>query len=413
MTGVFAAIGGYTMDCLRNLAFMLALPALSGCATVGTKDVSRTGDTGGEGIEYFLPTGQFQLMAYEQDDGSITVALGGPFMAQDYTGRLRSKLLPGALADNDFDVAVGANGLLTTFAGNSEGKLTEIVENAVKSAIAIQSGGVAAEPFFKDRYTFDQAAHATRRVNAAIVARINAICAAAAQNDSRCTALRSGLRDDRFVTVTVNDAADEAGAETGSEKPQAPALNSPATGAFAPVANLASATGRRASCTSDALCYHPLAPVRVTLALNDGTSKTDAFLVPDKSRLSFVRAPGGLFAKQEYDFGFTDGVLTKYNRISRSEVVGLVSLPLTVAKAILSAPFDAFTDRKKALDAQTAYLEAVRNNADAREQTQESCSNRPDLCAGYVYRIISVGSAPAAIVENRVDGDGDGEDPTQ
>lgn len=411
------------MVSLRNLAFILAMPGLAGCATVGTRDISRSGDPrgdpGGEGIEYFLPTGQFQLMAYEQDDGSITVALGGPFMGQDYAGRLRSKLLPGSIADNDFDVAVGANGLLTSFSGNSEGKLTEIVENAVKSAIAIQSGGTAAEPFFRDRFTFDQAGEANRRINAAIVARIDAICTAAPRGDGRCASLRSGLRPDprpdpqsrrpgaRFVTVTINDQAE--GAAGGDVQTASP--NSPASSAFAPVANLAPATGRRASCAGDALCYHPLAPVRVTLALNDGTSKTDAFLVPDKSRLSFVRAPGGVFAKQEYDFAFTDGVLTKYNRISRSEVVGLVSLPLTVAKAILSAPFEAFTDRTRTLEAQTAYLEAVRNNASSREETEVACSSRPDLCAGYVYRVISVGSAAPAIVEHGDDDDDN--DPTQ
>jgi hypothetical protein len=354
------------------LALISAAVLLGGCASIQTTSVSTPKqDPGGEGIEYFLPTGEFELQVWDVD-GRLVVALGGPLFMPDYNGRMRTKLLPGRISDNAFKLAVGPNGLLTSFSGSSEGKFDKIIEAAIKSGFGIQSSSKpTGEPFFSQTFSLTEIDDVEKAALDAIERHKQAICALPADTNGKnlhCQALTQSfiaMPGARFIDI-----------------------HTPATNEY--VSAMSPDATRTVTCPPDALCYRPLAPVKLTLKLANGASTSDVFLIPDMTRVSHVRAPGGVFVKQEYNVAFTNGVLTTYDRTSRSEMVGLVSLPLTVVKSVIAAPAELLASRKTALEAEKAYLDAVRNNVDSKVQTRAKCKDQPALCSGTTYRILRV-----------------------
>ena len=366
------------MTVLKGVAIFAASAMLSGCATMDTSHVL-SGDRGGEGISYFLPTGHFDLKMYERD-GDVWVTIGAPRLLPDGSMPVRTALRAGGTADNDFTVVVGDDGLLSSVKGSSEGKVTEIATELAK-VIALNSAERPSDltPFFERPYRFSDFAQAERDANAAL----GQYMAVSAQADcrptkgkppgSRCLRIReisSFQSRGRFIHI-VSDST----AEMVSQ------------------ANLTTVPALPPKAPRDALFYHPLAPIQLTLHLANGYTRTDVFAVPDKSRVDWVRAPSGMFAKQEYDFAFTHGVLTSYKRVARNESVGLVSLPIKVVKAVISAPIELLGARTSVDAANTAYLTQLNQLAGQATTAKNSCKALPAICGNSVYRIIGATTA--------------------
>lgn len=361
---------------------------LAGCSTIQTSMRSGSSSAaGGEGVEYFLPTGQFVLQIWE-DQGQLEVGLGGPIFVADYNFRMRTNLLSGQLSDNDFTIGVGEDGLLTSFSGNSDGQAQQIVETGVKSIFGIQAGtSPIGEPFFSRLFSLDEKDAVVSEAHKAIEKRRSAVCARAASDvnaSKQCDAITRAVGSEPpsdFITLSIEDKVSRKGHHGGG---------------LAPIASVSFSDDAQSNptCPQNALCYHPVVPIRLTLSLSNGQSKTSVYLIPDRTVVSYLRAPGGIFAKQEYNYTFIRGIPMTYKRLSRSEVTGFVGLPLTIAKSIISAPVSLLTSREATLEAQTSYLNALTANISANNRAVIDCNNRPDLCQGSVFRTLRVQSGP-------------------
>lgn len=107
-----------------------------------------------------------------------------------------------------------------------------------------------------------------------------------------------------------------------------------------------------AGATSSGVFYRQNEPYLVTAS---GAEVDTAALLfsPSDSPTFMLPIEGALFANSNADFGFTDGVPTKFNQDADGELVGLLKLPADVFSAYFSAlgsAFDAFknTDSKEA-----------------------------------------------------------------
>ena len=353
----------------------LLLPAitavlLTGCATVDT----RLASTGGEGIEYALPTSEF-VLELREGDGYIAATLVGPVVRQDNTHRYRTKLLSSGIATNEFTIEVNNRGLLTSLTGSSDGKLTEIAKQVART-IAYQSAeGSQGTLFFATTFKLSEIADAEQQANAAIAQHVAAICAEKTDKGAdaaSCKRLRSTLARSRgpFLTLATTPIGVTAAANDPNPRPVQPRSNS-------------------------VLYYRPLISVRMTVRLGDGFGETKTFAIPDDTRVNWISLPGGVFAKQEYELTFQDGVLTKYHRIARNEVVGAVGLPVEVAKSLIAAPFEGLNDRKAGLDAQTQYLNSAAALQTAAANAEKACADARSICQDLPIQSLQVSNAVA------------------
>lgn len=336
-----------------------------------------SGLAGGEGIEYFLPEAYFDLKMFD-DDGALTVSLGAPRMLPDYAMPVRTKIMPGGIADNDFEIKVGPNSLLQSVVGSSDGKLSDILSGLAK-AVALNAGDeAAAVPFFSRTYRFADLSLAESEANAALGAYLKATCPVPVKGK------KPTARCEKFDTeVPVVQRA-------GFVRISAPMQDQ---GAMIPMERLRQRAQLPQGTPRDAFLYHPMAPVQIGLTLGNGNSWSDIFAVPDKSKISWVRAPGGVLAKQEYNFAFTNGALSSYKRVSKNDAVALVGLPVTIAKSIISAPVELITSRKSVVDANLQYLTQLNLLAKQAQEAQKSCEIVPAICGASVYRIIETSSS--------------------
>ena len=353
-------------------------PHSAGCATVRTEVASAPG---GEGVEYALPTSEF-VLEIKEADGEVVATLSGPYVAADNAAKYRSTLLASAVSTNDFTIVVNEHGLLSSFAGSSEGKLTDIAV-ALAKTIAYQAGGQqAAEPFFNRHFRLGEMAAAKLAANQALKAHIESVCRLTAEKgkpSQRCKTLQ-----DLVIAAASGGLIEIEGTDYYSN------------------ANAASQTaacngGKCPSGKANVLYYRPLKSVRIAVKMGNGNESSGIFTIPDESRTNWVRVSGGVFAKQEYTYTFADGVLTNYHRIARNEVEGLVTLPLAVAKAIVAAPVEALNDRKNTVQAQTEYLKQVKALADASADAKKACEDAPAACQKLPVQSIQLSTIPKTI----------------
>lgn len=349
------------------LPALLAACMLSGCATVNT--ISAVGS--GEGIEYSLPTSEF-VLELREGNGFVVAALVGPFVRQDNSARYRTRLLSSGIATNDFTIEVNNRGLLSSFTGSSDGQLTEIAKKIART-IAYQSGESSNAPvFFSTSFRLADIGAAQDRANAALSAHLDTLCAEKTDkgaDSASCERLRKTLsrKPAPFIKLTAQANEDE------------PSPGVPANGPK----------------DANVLYYRPLVSVRMTVELSDGQAESKIFAIPDDRRANWVSLPGGVFAKQEHELTFVDGVLTKHHRVARNEVVGAAGLPVEVAKALVAAPFEALNDRKAGLDSQTAYLNSAVELQAAAANAQKACADSRAVCQDLPIQSIQVSTETA------------------
>jgi hypothetical protein len=347
---------------------LLAALCLSGCATLNTSRAA----SAGEGIEYALPASEFVLEVTEAD-GYIAATLAGPVVRQDNNARYRTKLVSSGVATNDFTIEVNERGLLTSLTGTSDGQFTEIAKKAART-VAFQSGGEAnGKLIYAASFRLSEIGAVQEKANQVLVSHVNSICATKTdkgKDSPTCLRLRKSMKRSSgpFIVLT---------AETLPTVAQQSVERSPPDKA-------------------SVLYYRPLISVRITLELGDGQLKSKIFAIPDESRANWVSIPGGVFAKQEYNLTFTDGVLTKYHRVARNEVVGAVSLPVDVAKELIAAPFEALTARKEGLDKQTEYLKSVAALETASASAEKACADSRAVCQDLPIQSMRLSTAAAA-----------------
>ncbi len=147
---------------------------------------------------------------------------------------------------------------------------------------------------------------------------------------------------------------------------------------------------RLAENCSKGICHRAPVPHRVEIDFGPaGVHQFIAGLLNDAPILS-IDVNRTLFVEKQMNLEFTGGVLTKVNIVSPSPVLEAVSLPLDVAKALLSAPAEilrlrvdyssqAIADRQK----ERELLEANRDFEEfVRELTRQEVENQKNTDTG-------------------------------
>lgn len=368
---------------------------LVGCSTISTHNLSDRSvyQEAREGISYHLPTGNFSLQLAE-NNGAIFATIGGAVMVPDPSRQYITQIDPAILANNKVKIDVGsANNLLATAKSESTGQLAELLQNAVKSVVGLQSSELPStgDPFYNNTYPFDQFQTASADANAFVVRRFNTKCVhllnprtLAEAEKRKCGNLDPLARlasENKLIDIQVQPLEEGA------------SLREIASGG----------QDLRPACPRDALCYHPLAPVSVSIYVAGVAGKRDIILIPDKRKLAFVRLRSGLFAKQDYDLTFSDGVLTSYGHDSQSEFVGLVGLPFKLVSSILTETAGLLTARTTVQTNESAYQAAVIANIEQQLKTLQVCDANPGVCPSSAQRLLQVNS-PTIEPEDVVDG---------
>lgn len=379
----------------KSLICTVGALLLSGCATVNT-----TQGSSGEGITYNLPKSQF-ILTLARSDGNIFVAVIAPINTADPDAAMITQLPVGIISNNEFNITISDRNLLSSAQGYSDGQLSTIIDNAIKSAINVQGGGDgSAIEFFQGKYDFSEFEKAMSDGNAAIRSLIATNCPGnrSLTGDEASNKACAGLK---AIVNSVSGDFFRLDVSMGTSAIRQSKLDNKVV-AFQPTAYR---TAQLDKCPKDALCYHPVTPVTLTLTVPGHFSKNDIYLIADKSQLAWVKPRGGVFAKQEYAYTFTQGQLTGYKQTSRSELVGLVSLPLTIVKSIISAPAEALAAKTSAADAETKYLDSAQKNADSRKKLGSTCETDPRLCSSTTTRILGSNAGGGQATGNVNSGD--------
>lgn len=112
----------------------------------------------------------------------------------------------------------------------------------------------------------------------------------------------------------------------------------------------------RSSSSTSGIYYRQAEPYQIDVS---GGYDTSAILFsPSESPTAFLPISKSFFANNDADFGFTDGMPTKYDQSTDGEVVGLLTIPATVLAAYFSAVGKIFDSFKSNDDKQSEALSA-------------------------------------------------------
>jgi hypothetical protein len=119
---------------LQVVTLTLLLESLTGCAAVVSEEVGVTDgkpDPTPDGIPYFLPRRPFVITVAMPGTGNVPTVTVASGTAEPYLSK-RFALKPGInlLANNEFNVTVGPNGLLETSNSNATSQVATTVQNA-------------------------------------------------------------------------------------------------------------------------------------------------------------------------------------------------------------------------------------------------------------------------------------------
>ena len=382
----------------RFLASAALLLSMSACTTVDTRPLA----SGSQGIAYQLPLGKMRLRVTEAS-GVVSVLLDGPFVVGDPDHALVARLPQSGAADNNVTVTVDAKtNLLNKVEVVSTGKLTEILTNATKSVVFLQSSNVAdGTTLFGGLYAVDELPSAASAANAKLAEYFTSVCGDVIAGGSpryaaQLKAVEPEMKDEAAAVKErllrcrkMADAGADA-AERGSGLIKIDVQPVAARPAVSRLGDRPSGSAPDTKACMRGICYRPYRPREVTLGVRGAFQLSDVFLLPDPDSLIHVDLPSGLMAEQKYTLDFTDGVLTKYQRDGKSELVGLASLPFTIVEAALSAPASALGLKQKNIEAQANYLDAVGKLVDKQKAVREACDGaaKAATCPDTAYKLI-------------------------
>jgi len=374
---------------------VLLMTVLSGCATVSTAPLSAVSN----GVTYALPKGKMRLEVVEAS-GVLSVTLGGPVVIGDPDTRLVAHLPQSGTADNNVTVTVDSKTqLLQKVDVVSTGELTTIATNLAKSFAMLQSGTEAIGiKVFSGAYDFADLPAGAEAANAKIAEYYASLCNGPneqqqlpfAKQVAKLTTKPIELEAILSARLTRCVRMQLAGADTASARalititvgpPGAPPVANATAGGQTPAPT---ATRRCAA----GICYRPFTVRSATLDVKGAFRLTDLFLIPDERSLVLVDLPAGVFAEQKYTLEFSDGVLTRYQRQGKSELVGLTALPIEMLKAVLSAPVEALGLNQKGLEAQTSYLGTVDKLTAQQQTTAVNCAKAGATCPRTAFKLI-------------------------
>ncbi|MGH7887517.1 MAG: hypothetical protein ACREPG_06605, partial [Candidatus Binatia bacterium] len=119
------------------------------------------------------------------------------------------------------------------------------------------------------------------------------------------------------------------------------------------------------------VAYRPLTPCDIVLSGNNMNLQSTLYL-PDKSALNIFPINRGAFIKKVTTVTFDNGVLTEFTITKPSEALGFISIPVDLAKAIVSIPGEVLSVKVKREQDTTALVQAQKTLLDAQEALRKA-----------------------------------------
>jgi hypothetical protein len=247
------------------------------------------------GLVYYMPRKDFKMTLTVKDGTVETINLTETAAYPDLVHQYSLRHAYNGLGKNTLDVGVGTNGLLTSSKATTKSGVSDAFKNLASSL-----GGFAPLEGPED---------------------------AACAEDGTYTYIFEPL-----------------------SPPQVPCVNVAVAPLFA--ANAGVSHNKSANEAHSGIFYRQARPYVVEVSNDQGQKLASALLLsPSDAVVSFMPVSRTLFADNEAEFTFIDGMPTKYKQDADGEFVALLKLPADVIKAYFAAvgaTFDAFksTDQK-------------------------------------------------------------------
>jgi hypothetical protein len=379
----------------RTVLGLLALicpSALVGCAVMESQAVLDTGpdvkpvsNPVPDGIPYFLPRRPFVITVSEPNGGGVPMITVTPGAAEPELSK-RYVLAQGInlVADNEFNISVGANGLLKSSTSTATSEVATTIQNAAATAGMLVPGGAALNP-------------------TALVARLaevkgnffgnpapsppplpgpNIACPAAGSSYQVILYPEVPYPPDIPLTL-CSDKKDEQGPYTVTWR-RADLLPG-ATAHFGGDSG-DSRLARTSTPVSGIFFRHEL-PYLVTIKGGNKQPRTETDTVitsPDESETNFFPVKRSFFANNTANITITEGVITGVDQTTKSELAAAVGLPATFISSYMSAIGQLFSGFSTVSADQQKLIQQVLSMSATQNQASVVTAVQNQVCAKTV-----------------------------
>lgn len=284
---------------MKSSILMLVSMLLFGCSSLESVPYSKGESV--EGLTYYMPKKDILIKVIKLNGKVTAVTIETTAAYPDMSMAYNLKFKKSLAGKNVANIGVDTNGLLTSTKSTMTSGVSEAFRNlgeAIGTAVGLAAPAAAAvDNCIDGTHSFTMPAQTKKVTVCGLQADITKLTVAATPN---------------LKGAPVNNQSDK-GDSAEKQKPQ--------SGIF----------------------YKQAEPYRVTIT---GTYNISTILFsPSESRVNILPISGTFFSNNEADFGFTDGMPTKYNQSTDGEVIGLLKLPADVLAAYFGAVgkvFDSF-----------------------------------------------------------------------
>lgn len=313
-----------------NTRFLLALASLSfaiGCTSISSTPTSAPTD----GLVYYLPKKNVVITVVKSkpDSGtkvvtttvSIAPTAAFPDLSQSYALNFNRNLI----GKNAIKVGITSTGLLTSSKSTTTPGISDVLKNLAESVAMLSGPGMAAQPA-----PLPQCGEGTHTFI--------------------YTVDQETKTDACDLTVIINRL----------DAPSATQVIEPSAAASAAVRS-----------ARDGIYYRQEQAFRVTVK-GPSVNSSAVVLSPSLAPERFLPIASTLFAANEADFGFTDGMLTKYDQEADGELVAMFKLPADVIGAYFGAIGKVF-DNFKSRDSKEAEVLVAATKLEMAKKKYDAC----------------------------------------
>jgi hypothetical protein len=273
---------------------------------------SSQNDTPGDGLVYYMPNKDF-IVTVVRDVAKTSVTIESSAAYPDLSLPFVLNFNRNFIGKNEIKVGVGESGLLTSAKSTTTSGISDVLKNL---AASIGAANAMVEPANKDDCPVGTFSYLLEPASGAI------------EKELPC-----GLK------LTIRPA----------RKPLGP-KGMPLAGDDTP-------KGRQGT----GIFYRQEEPYLVQVAGGSGVHQVNVAAIkysPSRAATRFLPIARTVFASNQAEFGFTDGMPTKYDQNADGELIGLLKLPADVVGSYFEAAGKVFTGFKQRDDNEAAALVA-------------------------------------------------------
>lgn len=274
---------------------------------------------------------------------TISMSVSAPY--PDSENRLRAVLNENDITSETVEIKTTDAGLLSGGASRSDGQLDEIIVSTVSAINTLTGGGLSKSLKFKAE-SFDAPAQSPK-------------CPIAPKPE--------------VFTYVIN--LDDANW-------QSKLATKLAKTSFCYDVTLATSVNKKTFSSTtvyDGLVYPQKKQFRFDITNKEDGSFVETLHVTaiDPTTFSYISLDKGFFVTNEYEYEFTNGMLTRYKATKPNEIVEVLSIPVDVAKALISIPAEILELKIDYSSKEEAYLKAQQLVLEAQKDLDSTKAGSP------------------------------------